>query len=410
MDANVDVVKLIGSGAFSKVYLCRMTREMEGLPKTSFIVKEININGLVRRYMSKSSRRIVTSKVKPGFTPYQESSLHMPESEYYYERLTQLIRSEIEILQMTDHANIVEYFRHTEEDDRYCLHLEYCDLGDVHGLLKSGTSDRFLRNVFSGMERKFVFHFIRDVSYGIQFLHSMNIIHRDIKLQNILVKSKPNGAYEFKISDLGFACYDMSSDSSERETILSKKYYRICGTPYYMAPELVMNMDLLENVTSYNRGNDATDLDEFYDKSIDIWSFGVCIYELIYNSVIFPYDIEDMSQLKIFFEKIDQVYIDSTIRRSSNLDDVLGEVLCRMLRIDAKSRIGADDLCVFADKLLIKKSRKELKSMDTQAYDPRSYYDVRIKISTSVKPDDVADTDVSETGLINWVMSRLKWL
>lgn len=406
----MDVVKLIGSGAFSKVYLCR-SEDMEGLPKEMFIVKEININGLVRKYMSKSSKRVVTSRVKPGFTPYEGYDLHMPESDYYYGRLTQLIESEVEVLQMMVHNNIVKYFRHTKEDDMYSLHMEYCDLGDVHGLLKRGGGDRFEKNVFNGMSSEFVFNFIRDVSQGLMYLHSGNIIHRDIKLQNILVKSGQNGAYEFKISDLGFACYDMSTDNSEEDSVLAKKYYRICGTPYYMAPELVINMHSLEDVTNYKEGADAKTFEKFYDRSIDIWSLGVCIYELIYNSIIFPYDIEDMSQLVSFFRGIKQEYIDMTIGQSSNLDKVLQDVLCRMLRIDRSSRIGAVELSQFVvDKL--RTPRRELRGMDTRAYDPRSYYDVRIKISTSVKPDaeDMGSSEpTSATSVFSWIIRKLQW-
>jgi len=407
----MDVVKLIGSGAFSKVYLCR-SEDMEGLPKRMFIVKEININSLVRKYMSKSSKRVITSRVKPGFTPYRGCDLHMPESDYYYKRLNQLIESEVEVLKMMVHNNIVRYFRHTKEDDMYCLHMEYCDLGDVYGLLKRGGGDRFEKNVFNGMNRKFVFDFIRDVSQGLLFLHSRNIIHRDIKLQNILLKSGQNGEYKFKISDLGFACYDMSSDNSEEGSVLAKKYYRICGTPYYMAPELVINMDSFEDVTDYKEGDDAKTFEKFYDRSIDIWSLGVCIYELIYNSVIFPYDIEDMSQLVSFFRGMKQEYIDMTIRQSSNLDGVLEEILCRMLRIDRYSRVGADELCQFVvDKF--RTPREELKGMDTRAYDPRSYYDVRTKISTSVKPNVVEDIKGSEpssgTSVFRWIIQKLQW-
>lgn len=344
--------------------------------------------------MSKNKHRTVTSRVKPGFTPYQESELLMPETEYYHSRLTQLIETEIEVLRMMDHENVIRYFRHTNEHDMYSLHMEYCDMGDLYGILKNKEVGR---NVFDGMEREFVFDFMKQVSKGLDYIHERNIIHRDIKLQNILVKSTKNKRYEFKISDLGFACYDMYCSDLEEEFILAKQYYRICGTPYYMAPELVLNIDCFEK----------DDGERFYDKSIDVWSLGVCLYELIYNKVIFPYDIEDIAQLKVFFEGITQDYVDITIKHSSNLDKKLEILLCKMLRIDRQTRISTQELCSFVDDEM--KTKGVLTMMDTRTYDPRLYYDVRVKISTSVKPCEMnveKDTGYAR-GVVDWVGHKL---
>jgi len=398
MEPNIDVIKLIGKGSFSNVYLCRDT-EMEGLSETKFIVKEININTLVRKYMSKNDKRVVKSTVKHGFTPYQECDLRIPESDYYYKRLSQLIETEIEVLKMMDHQNIIKFFKHTSAFDMYFLHMEYCDIGVVNDLLKADDSEGFRKNIYGGMELSFVYEFIKQVSKGVKHMHDSNIIHRDIKLQNILIKS--GTTCEFKISDFGFACYDMSNSEGEKDTVLGKKYNRVCGTPYYMAPELIRNMKRLENFTKYTDKDCLDKSTKFYDKGIDIWSLGVCIYELIYNRVIFPDVIVTMAQLDDFLRDIQQDYIDMMIKNSSCLDGNLETILSKMLKIKRGERMTATELCQFVEVNMATRPTKELNLMDEKTYEPHSYLDTNVRITSSLKRDIVTNP-IDDSILDSW--------
>jgi serine/threonine protein kinase len=168
-----------------------------------------------------------------------------------------------------------------------------------------------------------------------------------------------------------------------------------------MAPELVLNIDTFEKFENYNDEEDDARRDSFYDKGIDVWSLGVCLYELIYDTVIFPYDIEDIAQLKVFFKDVNQDYVDMTIRHSSNLDSKLETILCKMLKIDRFTRMTAQDLCSFVSDGL--KTKGELTMMDTLTYDPRLYYDVRVKISTSVRPCEVNVVEEDTRGVFGWL-------
>ena len=95
--------------------------------------------------------------------------------------------------------------------------------------------------------------FIRQSSYGLKYLHDKNIIHRDIKLHNILMTQYDNKLI-FKISDFGFSCFDLCSlkrenvDKVDKEDILSQKYFKLSGTPYYMAPEIICNLKKFANI------------------------------------------------------------------------------------------------------------------------------------------------------------------
>lgn len=84
------------------------------------------------------------------------------------------------------------------------------------------------------------------VARGLHFIKRRNIIHRDLKLENILLDQN----FEPKISDFGWACQ-----------CIEKKRQTICGTVDYLSPELSNNLE--------------------YDFGVDVWSIGVMIYELI---------------------------------------------------------------------------------------------------------------------------------
>ena len=83
---------------------------------------------------------------------------------------------------------------------------------------------------------------------GVQYLHTKKIAHRDIKLDNIMV----NENYDVKIIDFGFSLF----------TTKNKKLNLHCGTPSYMAPELVAKKDYLGS-------------------PVDVWALGVLLYKML---------------------------------------------------------------------------------------------------------------------------------
>jgi serine/threonine protein kinase len=174
---------------------------------------------------------------------------------------------------------------------------------------------------------------------AVAYCHEKNIIHRDIKLQNVLIKYN-NERVEFKISDFGFACYDLSDGFHyDKNSIICKKYHKLCGTPYYMAPEIVINMNN-KNKEKY-----------CYNKVIDTWSFGICLYELIFGG--FPFvDIHSLDDLKIFYESDEvQESIDVKVIRREIITDDFKNILLGMLRVDDAKRYNIYDIIKEFDEL-----------------------------------------------------------
>ena len=98
-------------------------------------------------------------------------------------------------------------------------------------------------------------HYCYELLLALEYLHSRNIIHRDVKLSNVLLSDK----MEVKLCDFGLAIENNTNNSKT-----------ICGTPNYIAPEILN----LKNNTNYS-----------YE--IDIWSFGVILYSLFYHKTPF---------------------------------------------------------------------------------------------------------------------------
>lgn len=163
------------------------------------------------------------------------------------DRENQDLKNELKIMAQLDHPNIVRLVETYYTKD--CVHLimELCPGGELF--------DRLLerRRYHEDQARDL----IRKVLNVVRFCHDRGIVHRDLKLENILFDSRGEGA-EVKICDFGLSKRYGSSIKNMSDKV---------GTPYYMAPEV---------------------LDGQYDEKCDLWSVGVITFMLLTGKPPFP--------------------------------------------------------------------------------------------------------------------------
>ena len=154
-------------------------------------------------------------------------------------RARQKLMSEIKVHRTLHHPNIVQFFNYFEDDDHLYIMVELCNNQSLSELIRR-------RKRITELEaQSYLFQLIQAMKY----LHGHRVIHRDIKLANILISEN----MEIKLGDFGLAA-KLEYDGERKRTI--------CGTPNYMAPEI---------------------LDGKFGHSYecDVWSFGVLMYTLL---------------------------------------------------------------------------------------------------------------------------------
>ncbi len=387
MEKKYNVIKKIGSGSFSTVYLCEKKGNLKTQSSLIFntdflikptvqidymIVKKIDINMLVSKYLKRNVLKInkrysIDKTTGASVTPYNKRiDFSDNEEAYYFKKLRDLIHSEIYMLKYVSNENIVKYYDSNSNNNIYYIEMEYCANGDLYTNIKNNfkISDYLFKT------------FLKNISDGLLYLHTKGIIHRDIKPQNILINCKDD-AYTFKLTDLGFACFlpnlhDSSilmsksffdENPNDNKKYLKEKYYKLCGTPFYMAPEIIKNVNNFKQGLIPEETNetviDSSVSNIFYDEKIDIWSFGLCIYEVLFNKYPFDKKIDSFEKLHDLFEKDASFQATlwnniDTNGKSLNINIDVLELLKETLTINPYLRISTTELSIKINNLISK--------------------------------------------------------
>ncbi|ORX68332.1 kinase-like protein, partial [Linderina pennispora] len=176
------------------------------------------------------------------------------------------VKREIAILKKCNHPNVVR-LREVIDDAharRIYLVIEYMDGGEIV------WRDPDNLPVMSPDKARSVF---RDLLLGVEYLHYVGILHRDLKPQNLLC----NKQGKVKISDFGGTLGDIKVEYSEEEE--ERELAKTAGTPAFFAPELCCTAEELTRVLKEDPN--------VITSAIDIWAMGVTLYCLIYGRVPF---------------------------------------------------------------------------------------------------------------------------
>ena len=197
----------------------------------------------------------------------------------------QHIINELNITPYLDHPFLLKFLSLYQDEKYLYLAYEFIPGGDLFTLLKA-------ENRFSLDKSQF---YIGQVIYALEYLHSKNIIYRNLKPENILINK--NGYV--KLSD-----FELIKKIEDRT-------YTLCGTPGYMAPEIILNKG--------------------YGLGADWWALGILLYEMICGVDPFA----DDSPMKIY-ENI----LEGKIKFTSDFDDNSKSLIKHLVERDISKRYG----------------------------------------------------------------------
>ncbi|XP_023385933.1 serine/threonine-protein kinase DCLK2 [Pteropus vampyrus] len=150
-----------------------------------------------------------------------------------------LIENEVSILRRVKHPNIIMLVEEMETATELFLVMELVKGGDLFDAITSST--KYTERDGSAM--------VYNLANALRYLHGLSIVHRDIKPENLLVCEYPDGTKSLKLGDFGLA------------TVVEGPLYTVCGTPTYVAPEIIAETG--------------------YGLKVDVWAAGVITYILL---------------------------------------------------------------------------------------------------------------------------------
>ena len=227
------------------------------------------------------------------------------------------IDNEIKILKSIEHENIIKLYDQLETSQYYFLVTEYCNGGGLSDCL-----EYHINQYHKPFSEEVVQYLMRQIVSGIRYLHSKHILHRDIKLDNILVKfdteedkqKKNMLKAKVKIIDFGFARY---LDPKELA-------FSTLGSPINMEPGILRKLNKMENSRNYG-----------YDEKADIWSLGTICYEMLIGHCTF-----DASSMKELLSKVEA----GNYLLPTSISKEAASFLNGMLQYDPKQRLNAEKL------------------------------------------------------------------
>ena len=230
---------------------------------------KVNINALIDEVQGLPTMKYkVTNKIGEGsygavylaynlFTKQKVAIKRIVKSEE--NKIDELeLKNEINILKKLDHPNILKIMEFYSSEHSYYIITDYCANGELYDQIRYKYNENQLAVLFY------------QIFSGLAYLHSNNIVHRDLKLENIVITEiendkKTNDRYFWvKIIDFGTAKF---FDKNKKEKI-------VVGSSYYIAPEV---------------------LKKNYNEKCDTWSVGVILYMLIVGRA--PFDGKDDEEI-----------------------------------------------------------------------------------------------------------------
>ena len=234
-------------------------------------------------------------------------------------RYKKYINNEIYILKNIKSDYTIKFYEVIMDLNYIYLVFEYCNGGDLEKCLK-----KYKEIYNKPFPQEVVQHIMRQVIAGFVYLHSCKILHRDVKLENILVQFKTEEDRKslnmlnanYKITDFGFSRY-LKGDNLAKSVL---------GNPINMDPAIMRKLARVDNNTDFG-----------YDQKADIWSLGTVTYELLIGCPAF-----EASSYEELISKIEKG--EYRIPHEIILSSEAISFLLSMLRYNPESRLDVESL------------------------------------------------------------------
>ncbi|ELV13660.1 Serine/threonine-protein kinase DCLK2 [Tupaia chinensis] len=207
-----------------------------------------------------------------------------------------LIENEVSILRRVKHPNIIMLVEEMETATELFLVMELVKGGDLFDAITSST--KYTERDGSAM--------VYNLANALRYLHGLSIVHRDIKPENLLVCEYSDGTKSLKLGDFGLA------------TVVEGPLYTVCGTPTYVAPEIIAETG--------------------YGLKVDIWAAGVITYILLCG---FPPFRSESNLQEDLFDQILAGKLEFPAPYWDNITDSAKELISQMLQVNVEARCTA---------------------------------------------------------------------
>jgi len=201
------------------------------------------------------------------------------------------VKTERKILEIIEHPFVAKLYYAFQNSEKLYLLTEYMPGGEMFYHLHKDI-------YFSEERTKF---YISEIILALIYLHKNNIIYRDLKPENILLDEQGH----IKLTDFGL--------SKIVNNINKDKTYTICGTPEYVAPEVLLNKG--------------------YNKSADWWSLGIVLYEMLCGETPFK-EARERLDINIYYKPIYQ---------NKLISDIAFDLIQKLCEINVNLRLGSSE-------------------------------------------------------------------